>query len=96
MALVDSIRRGYGEQRWLIDAPGHLFGPAEQADAVGHCYLALMLGWSAYLYLASGTVTVLFWEGDLVDVWSADETLEYTIREVVQTYELRVTSDTEA
>src|SRR5258706_14110022 len=25
MALVDSLRRGHGERRALIDAPGHLF-----------------------------------------------------------------------
>jgi len=93
MALIDSIRRGSGEQRWLIDAPGHLFERSEQLNAIGLCYLAVIFGWSAYLYLASGAVTVFFWEGDLIDIWSSDETISHTIREVVQTYELRVTSD---
>jgi hypothetical protein len=96
MELIDSLRRGKGEKRWLIDAPGHLFDQTEQAAAVGYCYLAVIFGWSAYLYLASGAVTVLFWEGDFIDVWSSDETLPFTIREIVRTYELRITSDTDA
>lgn len=91
MALVDSLRRGHGEHRRLIDAPGHLFAPTEEAEAIGHCYLSVMFGWSAYLYLASGAVTVFFWEGDLVDVWSPDEKLTRSILGIVETYELRVT-----
>jgi hypothetical protein len=75
MALFDSLRRGHGEHRALIDAPGHLFPAAEQAEAVAHCYLAVIFGWSAYLYLPSGAATVLFWEGDLVDFSSDDENL---------------------
>lgn len=96
MALVDSMRRGYGEQRSLIDAPGNLFGPTEQAEAIACCYLAVIFQWSAYLYLASGAATVLFWEGDLIDVWSSHEKLPQAIQEIVQTYELRVTSGTDA
>ena len=91
MALVDSLRRGHGEHRWLIDVPGHLFAPTEGAEAIGHCYLAVMFGWSAYLYLASGAATVFFWEGDLVDVWSPDERLIQAILGIVESYELRVT-----
>ena len=37
MALVASIRRGHDEERHLIDAPGHLFGPTEGAEAISHC-----------------------------------------------------------
>jgi hypothetical protein len=93
MTLIQSLRRGCGERRWLIDAPGHLFEVTEQTDAVGYCYLAVMFGWSAYLYLASGAVTIFFWEGDLIDVWSSDEALPGTIREIVRCFELRVTND---
>ncbi len=93
MSLVDSLRRGHGEHRALIDAPGHLFGPAEQAEAIAHCYLALMFGWTAYLYLPSARATVLFWEGALIDFWSADERLTESVRGAIQSYELRITSD---
>jgi hypothetical protein len=92
MALVDSLRRGHGERRALIDAPGHLFSSAEQAEAIAHCYLSVMFGWTAYLYLPSGAATVLFWEGELVDFWSADRCLIQATRDTIQTYELRITS----
>jgi hypothetical protein len=93
MALIDSLRRGHGERRPLIDAPGHLFGSAEQAEAIAHCYLAVIFGWTAYLYLPSGAATALFWEGDLVDFWSADASLTQAVRGAIQAYELRITSD---
>jgi hypothetical protein len=96
MALMDSLRRGHGEHRSLIDAPGHLFTPTEQAEAIGHSYLAVVFGWSAYLYLASGAATVLLWEGDLVDFWSKDERMIQRVRAVIQTYELRLTSQPRA
>jgi hypothetical protein len=92
MSLMASLRRGHGEQRWLIDAPGHLFIPTEQADAIGHSYLAVAFGWSVYLYLSSGAATVFFWEGDLIDFWSSDESLSQRVLGVVTSYELRVTS----
>jgi hypothetical protein len=93
MALIDSLRRGHGEQRRLIDAPGHCFGLAEEAECIGHCYLAVTFGWSAYLYISSGAATVHFWEGDLVDFWSLDESLTQKVLSIVHSYELRVTSD---
>jgi hypothetical protein len=93
MALVDSLRRGHGERRALIDAPGHFFSASEQDETIAHCYLAVMFGWTAYLYLPSGAATVLFWEGDLIDFWCGDEHLIQAVRATVQTYDLRITSD---
>jgi hypothetical protein len=93
MALVRSLRQGHGEHRWLLDAPGHLFAPSEEAEAIGHCYLSVMFGWSAYLYFASGAATIHFWEGDLVDFWSPDQSLTQTALETVRSFELRVTSE---
>lgn len=93
MALVTSLRRGHGEHRRLIDAPVHLFGPTEEAETIGHCYMAMTFDWSTYVYLASDAATVHFWEGDLVDVWSSNERLTQTVLEVVRSYNLRVTSD---
>jgi hypothetical protein len=92
MALIDALRRAHGEHRWLIDAPGHLFATTEQAEAIGHTYLSLIFSWSAYLYLESGAATLNFWEGDLIDFWSPDESLTQTVFELVQSFELRVTT----
>lgn len=91
MAIITGLRRGHGDRRHLIDAPGHLFGKQEEAEAIGHCYLSILFGWSAYLYLPSGAVTIQFWEGDLVDVWTGDAQLEGAIRELVTQFHLRIT-----
>ncbi len=91
MALIVSLRRSHGEQRWLIDAPGHLFAPTEMAEAIGHYYLASIFDWSVYLYMASGAGTVYFWEGDLIDVFGFDKSISQNIHELVKSYDLRVT-----
>jgi len=89
-ALFSSLRRIHGEQRALIDAPGHLFTSTEAAEAISHCYLAATFDWSVYLYLAAGTATVYFWEGDLIDLWTANESINQGIHEIVKKYALRV------
>ncbi len=91
MELMDSIRRGNGEKRRLIDAPGHLAEGQEESLSIGLCYLALMFNWTAYLYLPSLPATVLFWEGDLIDVWASNEQVKDSVQKVVQRFELRIT-----
>jgi hypothetical protein len=93
-AMIDSLRRGHGEKRWLIDAPGHLFASHEIAEAIGHCYLTTIFDWSAYLYPASGIATVYFWEGDLIDFWSNDDLFTRKIEDLVKNYDLRVIGNT--
>lgn len=93
MAIIMGLRRAHGNQRLLIDAPGHLFGKAEKDEAIAHCYLSAMFGWRAYLYLPSGAVTLQIWKGDLLDVWTADEALEDAIRNIAIEFDLQITSD---
>ena len=93
MAIMNSLRRAHGETRPLIDAPGHEFTELEGPEAIGHCSLALGFQWSAYLYFASGTISVLFWEGDLVDVWGTDRKLMLDVRSFVREFKLQITSD---
>jgi hypothetical protein len=88
-AIIGSLRRSHGEQRQLIDAPGHLFSATEAAEAIGHCYLAAAFDWSVYLYLASGAGTVYFWEGDLIDLFGFDKGHE--VYNVVKRFDLRIT-----
>jgi len=92
LATFGALRRSHGEQRWLIDAPGHLFSPSEAAEAIGHCYLAASYDWSFYVYLASGAATIYFWEGDLIDYFGVDAALTKKICELVNQFKLRVAS----
>jgi hypothetical protein len=84
ICLITSIRQAHGEKRGLSDAPGHLFEGDEDADVISQCYLIIMFGWTAYLCLALKRATLLFWEGDLIDFWSADEDLLDAVKLSVQ------------
>lgn len=93
LRLITSIRQSHGEQRWLIDAPGHLFEAEEDADVISQCYLIIMFGWTAYLYLASKKAILLFWEGDLVDFWSPDEALFEEVKSLIKEEKLHITCE---
>ena len=52
IALFETIRRGNGETRSLIDAPGHLFGGdslQERTMMIGLIFLILAFNWEGYL-----------------------------------------------
>ena len=72
LAILGSVRAQHGDHRDLIESPGHLLGPGESDLTLGLVGLAVNHGFTAYLYLSSGT-TVLAWEGELLDLWMADE-----------------------
>lgn len=90
MAVVQSLRRAHGEEHPLTEKPGHLFSANERAEAVGHCYLALIFGWSAYLYLSTGVASLYFWEGDLIDFYTSDNSLTERLREILNRFALRI------
>lgn len=72
MAVVESIRRASGEDRWLIEAPGHLFTSDEKDLLAGLLGLITAYGWTAYVYFDHG-VALLSWEGDLLDLFATDQ-----------------------
>ena len=72
MAVFQTIRKAHGEDRWLIETPGHLFGRTERNLLAGMVSLIKYYGWTAYIYFDSGT-TLLVWEGELLDLWAYDE-----------------------
>jgi hypothetical protein len=51
MATVSRFRASIGEQRALIDAPGHIFDKNDLHDCVGLFNLSVMFRWDAYLYV---------------------------------------------
>ena len=50
MAIISGLRRANGEERNLIDAPGHLFEVSERAELTGWVSLMMTFGWDAYLF----------------------------------------------
>lgn len=83
MEMVCQVRRANGELRMLIEAPGHLFPASERDLLIGMVALVTSYRWSAYLYFDHG-ITLLSWEGDIMDVWRADGSLYRSIRDELQ------------
>ena len=54
MPLFTRFRQAIGEQRPLIDAPGHLVAPAEADDAVSIITVSLQFIWDCHIITASG------------------------------------------
>lgn len=87
-ALFEAARRGMGETRPLLDAPGHLFDahdydnqdrteipPGQHRDVsllVGLMSLVMINNWDAWLLAEGSTDRVEFWEGNVL-LYSDDE-----------------------
>jgi hypothetical protein len=54
MPLFTRFRKGLGEDRPLIEAPGHLMTPDESDDAISMITVALLFSWNCHLLSASG------------------------------------------
>jgi hypothetical protein len=72
MAVLGGVRSRSGDDRPLIESPGHVFGAEERALLLGLFSVAMFYGFSVYLYLPDGT-TLLGWEGEMLDMWTSDE-----------------------
>ena len=67
------LRSGYGDNRPLVEAPGHLFDQTEKEDAVGFLRLVFTFGWDAYV-IPSNTSLIFFASHDeFVDLFTADK-----------------------
>ncbi len=63
MHVFERFRLSYGETRWLIDSPGHLFGQDEIEDAISFVTLAVLFLWDCYV-LTPGGKKLLFFSHD--------------------------------
>ncbi len=73
MIAIQGIRKGSGEDSWLIEKPGHLIGPNEIELGMTLFGLGIIFGWSCYLYGSGGRVALLNWEGALLDFFGERE-----------------------
>jgi len=83
MAIVSAIRKAEGDHRRLIETPGHTFGAAERDLLIGLLSLVTAYDWTAYLYFDNG-ITLLSWEGEILDLWATDRTAYATICDCMQ------------
>ena len=90
MALIASLRRSHGELRWLIDAPGHVFGADERNELIGWIYLMECFGWDAYLFASPyhGKMLQIFDE-DFIRIISSQSDHFGEAREIARANELK-------
>jgi hypothetical protein len=90
MSVFDACRRAHGENRRLIESPGHLFQQAEFNLLAGMLALIKADGWVAYAYFDNGT-TALIWKGDFLDLWAYEEASFQSARNVLTGCGLQLT-----
>ena len=90
MVVVDSLRREHGEQRNLIDAPGHALLREESELAIAIYGSAGNFQWNSYLYLPNDLATLYNWEGDLYDFWTKDLERLREMQNLVDDFDLQL------
>ena len=95
MAIVDSLRRGHGDRRRLIDAPGHIFENGETAELTGWLSLFLAFGWDGHFhpspYRGNGLQTS---HHDHVRVIAAELERREAARALAAEFDLQILSET--
>ena len=82
--LFQLVRYAHDEKRPLKDAPGLLFTTDEETDAKGLFLLSVTFEWNSYLYFPGSQVTLLNWEGELMDFWAYTESNMSKMGEVME------------
>jgi hypothetical protein len=70
VSLVEAVKDAATKFPDFEKGLGFIYEPLAHAKLVSHIRGVIELGWTAYLYSETATATVLFWEGDLIDIWS--------------------------
>ncbi len=96
MAIALSLRRAHGEQRWLIDAPGHVFEFKERDELVGWVSLMMSFGWDGHLF-TSPFRSSMFQTSHEDFVWVVTSDLQQfaEARKFVRKYEVEIYRETE-
>jgi len=63
MHIFDRLRQSYGENRSLIDSPGHLFSKNEFEDALDLITIGVLFLWDLYVLNRCGS-KLLFYSHD--------------------------------
>lgn len=70
MIAITGIRRSRGEDRLLIEVPGHSLILEEVELGISLFSLAASFAWSSYLYSPANRSTLHNWEGEIFDFWT--------------------------
>jgi hypothetical protein len=71
--LYYKLRHSYGDNRFLHEAPGHLFLNYETEDLASFMQLAMLNGWGGYLLTAQNYVNLFFSHDEWIDFYADHE-----------------------
>lgn len=95
MIAITGIRSSYGENRMLIEAPGHLIEPDEAEIGISLFALSASFAWTTYLYSPPDRTTLLNWEGELFDFWTDRQEALSEMRRILVDFDLTETNPAE-
>lgn len=97
MAIVDALRRGHGDRRRVLEAPGHVFESGEKAEVTGWLTLLLAFGWDAHFhpspYRGNGLQTTQL---GAVRVMAAELERREAARAIAEAFDLEVLSEVDS
>ncbi len=91
MIAVLGIRSTHGDNRMLIDAPGHTLTWGQREIGISLFSLTASFAWTSYLYSAQNRSTLFNWEGEIFDFWTDDEEAIGEMKLVLKDFELAET-----
>ena len=96
MAIISGLRRAHGEQRRLIDAPGHLFEFSERDELVAWVSLMMSFGWDGHLFTSPfcGSVFQTSHE-DFIWVVTSDQQQFGEVKQFVRKYGVEIYRETQ-
>jgi len=71
--LYDRLRRGYGEERPLWEAPGHLGAVGEVEDLAAFVFLGIAFGWGMHLIGSNDLLRIVVSHDEWIEFSSTDE-----------------------
>jgi hypothetical protein len=92
MIAIVGIRSSRGEDRMLIDVPGHILPSREKEIGVSLFSLSASFAWSSYLYSPRGHSTLFNWEGEIFDFWTDSEQAVSEMRLMLTQFDLTETN----
>lgn len=84
MAIIQALRKSWGADSTLMDAPSHIFGE-EKSESIGLLMLSFLFDWDAVFAPAPSDLIVVSYAHEGIGVLNAkDEKLEAKIRSRVE------------
>ena len=93
MAVVQRFRLAAGEQRPLIDAPGHVFNNDEADDCVGLFNLFVQYVWDAFMFIPKSQLVFFTHHHEIQFVTALSEEGRAEVKAILSRHQLSLCRD---